>query len=197
MSTMIYEASVYSREVSYRDYKGQDHTMTLYFALDPLQLLQAFATVETKKIKSGNPALNGKVEALSEDVQLKLVRDLAIMSAGAPSDDGQYWESFPNFDESIVGKAFLTQLTASDGDRREFAEKVMLDPLRAFVAFAEADESNSPADVQMFRTQLNQVENIFKSSGKKDETLDERKARLAAELASLDSGPANGVSDGS
>jgi hypothetical protein len=49
----------------------------------------------------------------------------------------------------------------------------------------------------MFRTQLNQVENIFKSSGKKDETLDERKARLAAELASLDSGPANGVSDGS
>lgn len=185
MSELIYEASVYTRKVTYRNFKGETNTTELYFALDPLQLMQVIATFQPKTIKSGNPAKNGKTE-ISDEEQLKFVRDLAERAAGFPSEDGEVWEDFPNFADSLAGKAFLTKLTASDGDRKEFAEKVILDPFRAFISYAKADESNSPREVQQFETMLMQMENIFKTPKKDDESLEERKARLAAELAAIE-----------
>lgn len=192
MSNMIYEASVYSREVTYRNFKGEEKTQTLYFALDPLQLMQVIAGFEPKKIKSGNPALRNQDAPISEEQQLKMVRDLAIKSAGTPSDDGESWVPYPEFDNDLVGKAFLTKLAASDGDRKEFSEKVILAPFRAFIGYATTDESNSPKDKQQFAQMLQQMENIFVVPDKPDESMEERRARLAAELASLE-GPAEGT----
>lgn len=194
MSNMIYEASVYSRPVSYRNFLGEEKTQTLYFALDPLQLMQVIAGFTPKKSKSGNPALKDKAEAITDEEQLKMVRDLAIKSAGSPSVDGETWEPFTDFDDSLVGKAFLTKLAASDGDRKEFSEKVILDPFRAFVGYAIADPSNAEKEKQQFRTMLQQMENIFITPEKPNESVDERRARLAAEMAALDSeGPAEGT----
>lgn len=186
MTIRIYEASVYSRDVSYKNFNGETTERRLFFALDPLQLMQVIATFQPKTVKSGNPALNGKPSELSDEEQLKFIRDLAVKSAGAPSVDGEYWEKFPDFGDSLAGKAFLTKLTSSDGDRKDFAEKVILDPFRAFVGFAAEDPSNSPSDVQNFKTMLAQMENVFKMPEAKTETLEERKARLALELAALD-----------
>lgn len=193
MSNIVYEAIVYSRAISYRNLKGEEKTQTLYFALDPLQLLAVFAGFTPKKSKSNNPALANREPEFTEEDQLKMIRDLAIKAAGHPSLDGETWTPYEGFDNDIVGKAFITKLTSSDGDRKEFAEKVILAPLRAFVEYAEDDASNTPAEVQEFRVMLSKMENLFKVAEKTPETLEERRARLAAEMAALDEAGSDAV----
>lgn len=193
MTNMIYEASVYSRTVSYRNLKGEDKTQTLYFALDPLQLMSAFAGYEPKKVKSGNPSRNNQDAEFTEKEQLEMVRDLAVLAAGIPSLDGETWTPYVDFDNDVAGKAFLTKLVASDGDRKEFAEKVIMAPLRAFVEYAEADPSNTPAEVQEFRAMLNTMEKMFIVPEKTPETMEDRRARLAAEMAALDAAGSDAV----
>lgn len=186
MSNRIYEAAVYSQTVSYRNFKGVENTVELFFALDPLQLMQILSTYEPKKIKSGNPAIAGKDAPLSSEEQLGFVRKLASQAAGNPSDDGESWEHFEQFDETLVGKAFLTKLAASDVDRREFSNQVILEPFRAFIGYAVEDSGNSPADVAEFKDMLVKVEKLFIVPEKAEETQAEKKARLAAEMAALE-----------
>jgi len=186
MSQLTYEASVYSRVVKYRNFKGETNETTLYFALDPIALMQTIASFAPKTSKSKNPAKQGQPEISDED-QIKFVRGLALKAAGFPSDDGETWEPFENFENTIAGKAFLTQLVSSDGDRKEFSEKVILDPFRAFVGYAEADPTNTAADTQQLKVMLTQLENIF--VGKENESIEERRARLQAEMAALESTP--------
>lgn len=193
MSELVYEASVYSRTLSYKNFKGEDNKVTLYFALDPLQLMTFIAKFEPKKVKSGNPARNGQDKEMTPEEQLKFVRDLACQAAGTPSDDGESWEPFENFEDSLAGKAFLTRLASSDGDRKEFAEKVILAPFEAFVGFAKADPSNSPADVQQFEIMLTQMKAIFTVPDPTQETIEQRRERLAAELAAMGDTPATDV----
>lgn len=187
MSTDItYEAAVYTRDVTYKNFKGEEKTTTLHFALDPIQLMQIIASFGSKKPnRSGNPAKKNAPVEFSDEDQLKFVRDLAKKSAGAPSDDGESWLPFEDFDEHIAGKAFLTKLASSDGDRKEFSEKVIVEPFRAFVSYASADPSNTPKEVQQFQKMLGQIENIFKVPDNPSESVEERRARLAAELESL------------
>lgn len=185
MSQLTYEASVYSRTVTYRNFKGVEQTAELTFALDPIQLMAAIASFNPKTSKSRNPAKQGQPE-ISDEEQIKFVQSLASKAAGFPSDDGESWEPFDNFENTIAGKAFLTQLVSSDKDRSEFAQQVILDPFRAFANFAEADKSNSPQDVANLRTMLTQLENVFSEGPPKDETLEERRARLEADLAALE-----------
>lgn len=182
---LIYEASVYSQKVTYRNFKGEVNTVELHFALDPLALMQQIAGFNPKKSRSGNPAKKDQIE-VDEAEQLRFVRDIACKAAGTPSEDGESWNTFEDFEETLAGKAFLTKLTSSDGDRREFAEKVLLAPFRAFVEYAKADSSNSPKDVKDFVEMLGQLENIFRVPDASQETLEERKARLAAELAAME-----------
>ena len=185
MSQITYEASVYSKLVKYKNFKGETNETTLYFALDPIALMQTIANFAPKQSKSKNPAKAGAPEITDEE-QIKFVRGLAAKSAGFPSDDGEMFEPFEGFENSIAGKAFITQLVSSDGERQQFAEKVILDPFRAYVGFAEADPSNTKSDVQSLRTMLTQLENIF-TDKKPEESLEERRARLQAEMAALES----------
>lgn len=185
MSQLTYEASVYKRTVKYKNFKGETNETTLYFALDPIQLMQTIASFAPKTSKSKNPAKQGQPEITDED-QIKFVQGLAKKAAGFPSEDGEVWEPFENFEDTIAGKAFLTQLVSSDGDRKEFSEKVILDPFRAFVGFAEQDPTNTAQDTQQLRTMLSQLENVFVGKPDKNESLEERRARLAAEMAALD-----------
>lgn len=191
MSQITYEASVYTRTVKYKNFKGETNETTLYFALDPIQLMQAIASFAPKASRSKNPAKQGQPE-ISDEEQIKFVRSLAEKAAGFPSDDGETWEPFENFADTIAGKAFLTQLVSSDGDRKEFAENVILDPFRAFVSFAEADPTNEAKDTQQLRTMLSQLENVFVGKDN-NESLEERRARLQAEMAALEEGPAEGT----
>jgi len=186
MSNTVYEAAVYTREVEYRNFNGEQKKATLHFALDPIQLMQVIASFAPKKNKkSGNPAQRGQDMEITDEEQLKFIRDLARKSAGEPSEDGETWHPFEDFDNTLAGKAFMTQLTSSDGDRKEFAEKVVLDPFRAFVNFAKNDPSNTPKDVQQFEKMLSQMENVFAAPEVRTETVEEKRARLAAELNSL------------
>jgi len=184
MSQITYEASVYKRTVKYKNFKGETTETTLYFALDPIQLMQAIAGFAPKANRSKNPAKQANPEITDEE-QIKFVRTLAEKAAGFPSDDGETWEPFDNFADTIAGKAFLTQLVSSDADRKEFAENVILDPFRAFVSFAEADPSNEAKETQNLRTMLGQLENVFVGKDN-NESLEDRRARLAAEMAALE-----------
>lgn len=186
MSNIIYEAAVYSRNLSYKNYNQEERNVTLHFALDPLSLMQLIAGFALGTSKSGNPALRGKPEEVSGEQQLKFMRKLAVTAAGTPTEDGESWIPFEKFEESLAGKAFLTKLTSSDGDRREFAEKVILDPFRAFVQFAEADDSNTPAEVQEFKLMLDKMERIFTMPEAREETVEEKRDRLRREMAMLD-----------
>lgn len=185
MSQLTYEASVYKRTVKYTNFKGETNETTLYFALDPIQLMQTIASFAPRTSKSKNPAKQGQPEITDED-QIKFVRSLAVKAAGFPSDDGESWEPFEDFENTIAGKAFLTQLVSSDDGRKEFAEKVILDPFRAFVGYAEADPSNSPKDTAQLKTMLGQLENVFVGKPE-NESLEERRARLQAEMTALES----------
>lgn len=184
MSQLTYEASVYKRTVKYKNFKGETNETTLYFALDPIQLMQAIAGFAPKASRSKNPAKQANPEISDED-QIKFVRTLATKAAGFPSDDGETWEPFEDFTDTIAGKAFLTQLVSSDADRREFSEKVILDPFRAFVGYAKQDPSNDAKDTQQLETMLSQLENVFVGKNQ-NESVEDRRARLAAEMAALD-----------
>lgn len=189
MSEVYYEASVYSRKISYKNFKGEQKTTELNFALDPLQLMTVMSGYNPKKIKSGNPALNGKDAEMTEADQIKMVRQLAVQSAGTPSDDGESWEPFEDFDNTIVGKAFLTKLVSSDADRKEFSEKVIVAPFEAFVRFFESDPSNSAKEIQEIKDMLAKIKNVFNTPDPADETPEQRASRLKAELAALNVNP--------
>lgn len=182
MSDLIYNASVYKRNVKYVNFKDETNETTLYFALDPISLMQVIAGFRPKASRSKDPSKQARPEITDEE-QIKFVRNLAVRAAGFPSDDGELWEPFTDFENTIAGKAFLTQLVSSDGDRREFSEKVILDPFRAFVEFAKNDPSNTKQDTQQLETMLAQLENVF--TGKREESLEDRRARLEAEMAEL------------
>ncbi len=186
MSEIVYEAAVYERTVKYRNFKGEERTVKLYFALDPIKLMRIIASVELKpNAKSGNPAKRDQPGEFTQEMQLKFITDLASDAAGTPSDDGESWEVFENFSETLAGKAFTTRLASSDADRREFADKVIMNPFRAFVNFAKEDSTNSPKEVAQLEEMLSKMERLFSVEPEKDETLEERRIRLAAELESL------------
>lgn len=186
MANLVYEASVYSQEIAYKNFNGEEKVQKLYFALDPIQLLQAIAGYSPKKIKSGNPALNGKDAEMTDEEQIKLVRGLASRAAGTPSEDGESWIPFENFEDSIAGKAFMVKLVSSDEDRRQFSEKVILDPFRAYMGYAMQDTSNSPKEIAELKDMLTKMERVFKTPEPGNETSEERKARLLNELSQLD-----------
>lgn len=185
MTNPVYEATIYTREVSYRNFAGTEQTVSVDFAMDPIELLDLIQTSTlTKTSRSKNPARRGQDE-VDETRQFKFLRDIAERAAGYPSADGERWLPIPDFCDTLAGKAFITKLAASDEDRKEFAEKVMLAPFRAFVQYAKADPSNTPAEVAKFEGMLSQFERIFAVSVA-DETLEARKARVAAEMAELE-----------
>jgi hypothetical protein len=186
MSQLTYEASVYHRLVKYKNFKGETNETTLYFALDPIQLMSVIASFAPKASKSKNPAKQGNPEISDED-QIKFVRTIATRAAGFPSEDGEMWEPFEDFENTIAGKAFLTQLVSSDGDRKEFSERVILDPFKAFVEYAEADPSNTKKETDNLRVMLSQLENVFVGKDP-NESIEDRRARLQAEMAALEAG---------
>lgn len=168
---ITYQAAVYAKKLTYKNYHGEENSTTLYFSLDPLQLMQIISKIKPKNTKSGNPAKRNAETEISEEDQLKLLRDLASQSAGIISQDGETWLPFDNFENTIAGKAFLTSLTSSDADRRAFSETVIIKPFAAFVNFAEADSSNTPGEVQELRIMLSQLERVFAQQGRKDDTV--------------------------
>lgn len=188
---IVYEASVYERTVTYKNFKQEQQSVKLYFALDPLELMAMIASFAPRKSRSKNPAKQGQEEINDAD-QIKFIRDVAVKAAGAPSDDGESWEPFEDFENTIAGKAFLTKLASSDGDREEFAQKVLLDPFRAFVKFAEADHTNTPSDIAQFKRMVGQLENIFSTKAPENESREEREARLERDLAALRAEAGNG-----
>lgn len=182
----VYEAAIYTREVSYKNFKGETSTVEVNFALDPIQLLDLIAQSDslTVKSKSNDPRKKGK-EELDESRSFTFLRDIANLAAGYPSADGEEWLPIYGFTDMLAGKAFITKLASSDADRKEFAEKVMLAPFRAFVNYAKADPGNSPDEITKFEAMLQQFERIFTVSTA-DETIEARKARLAMEMAELE-----------
>lgn len=190
MSNVTYEASVYTRTISYKNFNGDVKEVELNFALDPIQLLRVFAALPTaKKSKSNNPARRAEEDGnLTDEQTLKFLVDLAAKAAGEISADGESFDPIPDFSDLLVGKAFITKLASSDKDREEFAQKVIIDPFEAFVNFAAADEDNTPAEIQQFREMLEKMKRIFAvgQSKHKDESLEDRRARLLRELDGLE-----------
>lgn len=186
MSDVIYQASVFEKTIKYVDFKGKTKEATLSFALDPIQLLLVIASFEEpKNKKSGNPAKRDQVEPITNEKQLEFVQGLVKKAAGWPSEDGESWMPYENFENDIAGKAFLTKLASSDEDRKEFAQKVVLDPFNAYVEYAKAEPSNKKADIDNLIKMQEQLTRIFSEPDRSGESLEERRARLEAELQAM------------
>jgi len=183
MSEIVYEAEIFTRKISYKNYNGLVQTVQLDFSLDPLSLLELIASVPVAKSKSNNPAKRDDEVTLSDSDQVALIRRIAEEAAGHASKDGETWERWENMSDSLAGKAFLTRLSSSDTDRREFVEKVVISPFRAFVSYAKSDPTNSQADIAGFDEVLHRMERIFDTP--EGETIEDRKARLMAELSAI------------
>lgn len=181
---ITFEATPFTHQVSYRNTKGEVKEVTLEFLLNPITLIELVAGFQPKKSRSANPARQNQDE-MTDEQQIRFLRKLAVTAAGWASADGESWDRFEDFESSLAGQAFLTKLVTSDGLRKEFADVALLQPFRTFVQFAKADDGNSPKDIQLFETQLSQMENIFKTEARPDETLEERRARLQAEMDAL------------
>ncbi len=192
MAQIVYNAVYHTEEVSYTNLNGESRIAELKFLMHPMTLLSVFADIPDRKIKSGNPSLNGKSADISESQQIKLVQDLAGRAAGIPSSDGESWIPFENFEKHVSGHAFLTKLATSEKVRKDFSDKVILAPFRAFVGYAEADPSNSPKEVKDLKDTLTKMENTFKVADPSNETPEELKAKLQAQLAALDERTVNG-----
>lgn len=184
-STITYEATVYSRDITYRNLHGETKTVNLTFALSPIDLMAVVSRIPTNKSKSRDPRKAGQNEGITDEQRITLVQDLAAKSAGFISENGETFSPWEGFANDIVGQAFLTKLVSSDADRQEFAEKVILAPFRAFVDYARADESNSAKDIQEIEGYLAELEKAFSPDAKPAETNAERRARIQAELAAL------------
>lgn len=185
--SITFETTLFTHQVNYKNTRGEEKQVVLEFCLNPIKLLELVASFQTpRKTRSANPA---KANEISDEQQIKFLRRLAVAAAGWASEDGESFEPFPEFEEQFAGQAFLTELLTSDSLRAEFSEVVMLRPFRTFVQFAAADPNNSKKDVQLFETQLAQLENIFKTGAetKPEETIEDRRARLEAELAAMSS----------
>lgn len=181
---LVYEAEIYRSQISYRNFAGEVKTVDLEFSLHPLKLMHLISTFEPKKVKSGNPARNGQTE-VTEEQQIQFVHNVAKASAGKASEDGESWIPWEGFEDDLVGQAFMTKLSSSDGDRREFAETVLLKPFRAFVNFAVADESNSKKDIESFQKMLRDMEQVFRVPEASELSVEERQALLEAEMDRL------------
>ena len=185
--SITFETTLFTHQVSYKNTRGEEKSVTLEFCLNPIKLLELVASFQPRKSKSANPARRGQDE-ITDEQQIKFLRRLAVAAAGWASEDGESFEPFEEFEDQLAGQAFLTKLLTSDTLRQEFAEIVMLQPFRTFVNFAKAEETNSKKDVQLFETQLAQLENIFKAGAPNpEETVEDRRARLEAELAAMNS----------
>ena len=185
MTNPVYEATIYTRTVSYRNFRGEEQTVDVDFALDPIELLDLIAQSSSvsRVSKSKDPRKRG-TEEIDDNKTFQFLREIAERAAGYPSADGERWLPIKDFCDTLAGKAFITKLASSDDDRKEFAEKVMLAPFRAFVEYAKADPSNTKSEIAKFETMLGQFERIFATSTA-DETIEARKARLAAEMEEL------------
>lgn len=182
MTQPVYETTVYSTQVEYTNLNGVRRNEKLSFAMDPLTLLSVIAAIPMRESKSGDPRKSSPT--MSDEAQLRLIRDLAETSWGHPSNDGEMWVNYEDLSETLAGKAFLTRLTTSESIRREFTDNVLVAPMRAFVSFAKSDPTNSPKDIQEFELMLARIEKVF-TEADNEETLEERRSRLQAELQGL------------
>lgn len=184
-TTVTYEAAVYSRTITYTNLKGETKSAELTFALSPMDLMGVLARVPKNKTRSKDPRKQSADAGLSDEQQIQMVQELAAKAAGFISDDGETFEPYETFANDIAGQAFMTKLLSSDADRKEFAEKVILAPFRAFVDYARVDDSNTDADIRNLEKYLADLEKAFTFEAKPEETIEQRRARLAAELESL------------
>lgn len=184
MSANVYEAKVHTAHVEYINFKGERQSADVMFALDPVTMLGVISRIKFDKSRSANPQKRNE-QTMSDSASIELVQDLVSTSAGWPSEDGESWEKYENFNETLAGQAFLTKLTSSDAERKEFVRNVMLTPMRAFIGFARLDKTNSPAEIQELEATYANLEKVFNESLEENrtETLEERRERLQRELA--------------
>ena len=182
----VYISSVYSTEVHYVNFLGEKKTKTVSFALDPVALLTNISNLDAYEKESANRAQRraGVEVGLSQAGSIDLIRELASQAAGYASEDGENWDRDYDFRDSVAGAAFLTYLGTSEEARFEFAENVFIKPFEAFVEFAKANPSNSPAEIKVLDDNLQALRGAFTKGS--TETLEERKARLKAELARVE-----------
>jgi hypothetical protein len=182
--SVVVAFKVHSEEITFTNLQGKTIKEELHFLIDPYKLMVLMSDYTPKKVRSGNPALNGKDAPVTDREQLEMVRSLVIEAAGWPSEDGNGWVQNYDFPESLAGKTFLAKLVASDEIRKSFTQVAILEPFRTFVTLFEAVPENTEKEKEDIRKQLAQMENIFKAPS--GETAEQRRQRLTAELAQLE-----------
>lgn len=141
----------YMTSLSYTDGNGKKRTTKVYFELDPIELMDwtmenAF---EANELRASLIELQAIEKEDSRDLtpdevatMLGVIKLLAQLSAGRPTDDGEYFLKDPNWTSSYAYRAFRTLLLTNSKETQQFLTTVLDNDV--MVKFTEAlDRANA------------------------------------------------------
>ena len=125
----------YMTPLKYKDGNGKDRTTKLYFELDPVELTDwVFENpFDANELQASLAELREIEQEESRDLtpdeirtMLGVIKLLASISAGRPTDDGDYFLKDPNWTSSYAYRGFRTFLLTNPKETQEFL-KALLD----------------------------------------------------------------------
>lgn len=171
----------YMTPLKYEDGNGQQRTTKVYFELDPIELVDwTFENAfEANELRASLIELREIEKEDSRDLtpdeirtMLGVIKLLAQLSAGRPTDDGDYFLKDPNWTSSYAYRAFRTLLLTSPKETQTFLttlldEKTMQQFAEALDTANEENEAAAPAEAET------------RTSDSGEDTIEKYKARIA------------------
>lgn len=144
-------ATRYMTPLKYKDGNGKERMTKLYFELDPIELADWTYDnpFDANELQAGLAELQRVEEEDSRDLtqdeirtMLSVIRLLARISAGRPTDDGEYFIKDPNWTSSYAYRGFRTFLMTNPREVQEFLKTLLAgDTMDTFVkALQDANE---------------------------------------------------------
>lgn len=124
----------YMTPLKYKDGNGKERTTKLYFELDPIELMDwTFANPWEANELLGSLSEMAAAERdesrnLTQDeirTALGVIRILAILSAGKPSDDGEYFHKDKHWTDSYAYREFRKFLLTNPKEMIEFQKQLL------------------------------------------------------------------------
>lgn len=124
----------YQTPISYTDGNGKKRTTKLYFELDPIELTDwTFENpFEANELQASLAELKDIEEEDSRDLtqeeirtMLGVIKLLAQISAGRPTEDGEYFLKDPNWTSSYAYRAFRQFLLTNPKEVQQFLKQLL------------------------------------------------------------------------
>jgi len=184
----------YYTPLIYKDGNGKDRHVKLYFELDPIELTDwtfenPFAANELRASVMELRDIEGQEsrDLTQEEIRtmLGVIKLLAELSAGRPTEDGEYFLKDPNWTSSYAYRGFRMFLMTHPKEVSEFLKKLLdNDVMEQFT------KALTEANAKLEAEEASKSESAKSDSG--PDTAERMRAKIAeqqAQLAALEGAP--------